>query len=233
MNPLLEVAIKLSVALIPGVLNLMVALDELDQQARFLVFFKPIRSLGFWLWVAIQLAFPAVFFWYFLELATKPIQDVANLQFILEEAAGKGIIFIAVMNARVELGPVPLNIKALYKVFVQQAFRLIDRNQADVTSEFWTEFEVALLQRSDDELDAGIRYLENYFALGLRPAQEKKDYEDKLQQIKQEAHRAKKVSALIQVMDVRRQHLARALGWFSCDELKQKFEAGWSAKISS
>ena len=226
MNPSLELLARLGIALIPGIVNLLAAFDELDKQAKFLVFFRPSRSLGFWLWLLVQLLLPGVLFWYWLDLPNKSIDDF-DTKFIIEEAVAKGLIFIAVVNSSVEIGSLPINIKTFYNAVIQQIFRLIDRRQAAVTSEFWTEFEEALLASEPGDLQRGLKYLENYFTRGLRLPQEKKDYREKLQKVRDESDRERKVSALIDVMDVRRRDLTRALGWFHCQALKDKFDRGW------
>ena len=96
---------------LPGIVNIIAAWQELNQQCRFLPFFKPHKSLGFWIWLLLQFTAPILLFWWIGPLNSKPTIDVK----LIFEAVGLGIGFVAVLNASTEVGTLSFKLKSSQK----------------------------------------------------------------------------------------------------------------------
>ena len=97
----------LTIAAIPGALNLSIALKELDKQCRSLPFFEPYKSIGFWFWVFLQIGFPSVCFWLDSDLTSQP----TTYQKLVMQSLLFGLSFITIFNAEAKIGDQTYNIK--------------------------------------------------------------------------------------------------------------------------
>ena len=206
------------IAIVPGIVNVIVAGQKFNQQCKFLPFFKPYKSWGFWIWLVLQFTIPILIFWVIESLHSKP-----NIDFVLmSKAVGVGVGFVAIFNANVELGIFSLEIKSLYNLLVQIAYLSISNEQTRRTAAFWYELEQELNQ-SNANLTTGLDYLENYFTSDLSLHQEKQEQQEKLNKLKQirsttpQSEQIKKIKGLI-MMNVRRNDLPEVLTNFSCSQ---------------
>lgn len=204
----------LSIAAIPGVLNLFVAFWDLDEKCRLLPFFKPLQVPGVYLWGLIQFLLPSVLFWVLLSLSNRP--DI-NMD-LLGKAIVFGIGFVGALNAKVVVGSQEFDIKQrLYDPLISIAYDLIERSQSGRTEAFWTDVEQELNQSVN--LPDGLLFLENHFILRERfKPQPEKHYEDRLRhtaQLLDRIQQAKEVKNLLQ--DVQRNVLPEALERFLGD----------------
>ena len=206
------------IAIIPGIVNIIVAGQELNQKCRFLPFFKPHKSWGFWIWLLLQFTAPILLFWWIASLNSKPTIDLI----LISKAIGLGVGFVAIFNATVEVGNLSLEIKSLYSSLVDIAYRLIADKQTRRTAEFWDNVEQEL-NKSNINLISGLNYLAYYFSCdsSLRQNQQKlQEKIDKLNQIKnitQQAEQVKEITNLI-MFNVRRNDLPIVLSKFSCSQ---------------
>lgn len=100
----------LGVALLSGVFNLIVAYSKFDRDTRS-PFFTPLKSIGFWLWLLLQLCIPAIIFWVICgptiratpDPATKMVSHEITLDLITKSIT-LGIGFTAFVNSRIDLG---------------------------------------------------------------------------------------------------------------------------------
>jgi glucan phosphoethanolaminetransferase (alkaline phosphatase superfamily) len=204
----------LGVACIPGLINILSAWKELDKQCRFLPFFKPLRSLGFWIWLFLQFLTPALLFWVVVSLQTKPNINL-SLIFI---ALGSGLMFVTLMNAT-EIGFVPINPKAIYDFLVRIAYQEISSKHMAKTAQFWTELEVELKQ-STVNIPGALNYLENYFLYDNSLSdRDKQDHQDRIENARKKTELEEQVKAtLIIIKEVRRKDLPTVLRQFKCSD---------------
>lgn len=213
--------VRAAIAIIPGIINVFVASEELVERCRILPFFEPFRNPGVWLWFGIQFLFPSILY----AAMFSPFSAAINMRLVLE-AVGFGVGFTTLLNASIPIGSRTYSIKPIYDLFVQRAYNLIrDSGQGDRALEFWSAAEDALIDSAD--LSDGFQYLENYFAretsFSLRPVE---NFEEKLIRARTESNKteqAKLVKSLIQ--KVRREKLYDVLLSFNCSQffLKQYF----------
>jgi hypothetical protein len=151
-------------ALVSGAFNLPVALEQLRETCKGLLFLEPLRSPGFWLWLAAQLLFPALVFllWVTDFFLIRPAVD--SMLFI--KAIGAGISFTAFLNARTETGFLTLDIKSIYNGFIRLGFELIAAQETRRTKNFLRALEKELQQPGIDLVE-GLRDLRAYFSIDI------------------------------------------------------------------
>lgn len=219
MSVLLEWLPWIVIALVPGLFNILVAFRQLDDDCKFLPFFEPWKSLGVWWWSLVQLALPAIAFWLIFNLTAKP-----RITFeLVTLAIAFGLGFISIFNSYVETGFFNFDIKAIYSGFVGFAYDLIAAGQTRKAAAFWTAFENELNQ-SGTNVNQGLDYLENYFVIDPSlTLQEKKDAQEKLDQVRVKSTRSEQAEAIRSLLTVRRNDLPEVLWQFGCGETLQKF----------
>ncbi len=223
MQEILDWLPYIGTAAIPGLFNIFVAFEELNKQCQFLPFFEPRKSSGFWLWAVIQFLLPSVLFWFTASLSS---QAAINPR-LLAEAIGFGLGFLALLNARTEIGDFPpVDIKAIYALCVRFAFWQISSSQTRRAADFWTDFERELNQESD-KINKGLNYLKNYFTFDLSlTQQEEQAYKEELDRARTNTQPEEQAKAIRSLMaGVRRQDLPKVLPRFNCsdDFLKKYF----------
>lgn len=220
----------LTIAAIPGALNLSIALKELDKQCRSLPFFEPYKSIGFWFWVFVQIGFPSVCFWYDSDLTSQP----TTYQKLVIQSLLFGLSFITIFNAEAKIGDQTYNIKErTYKVLVGFAYDWIAKKQTSKTARFWTEIEAKLNeQQNEQNFDAGLRYLSNYFIEDI--ALEDSIKASRAEQIKKATLAQDNLETIAVIKSllrtVHRKHLPEALYDFGCSDLCQKYFPNRSLK---
>lgn len=151
-------------ALLAGVFNLPVALEKLRETCKGLLFLEPLRSPGFWLWLAAQLLFPAAAFWLWITDFWQVAPTIDSLLFV--KAIGAGISFTAFLNARTETGFLTLDIKSIYNGFIRLGFELIAAQETRRTKNFLRALEQELQQPYINR-DEGLRDLRAYFSVDI------------------------------------------------------------------
>ncbi len=214
MKSLLDWLPYIGIAVIPGIVNLIAAWQKLTKKCQFLPFFKPQKSLGFWVWAAVQLIFPVLLFW-----LVSPIKTQPNIELkLIFEALGLGIGFVAFLNASTEVGTLSLDIKPVYDFFIGIAYELIANNETRRTASFWDDVGRELNSKTAD-LKIGLKYLEDYFlcdvSLSSSVKQEKQDQLKQVQNKRPKEEKVKAVKSLI-MMNVRRKDLSDVLKKFQC-----------------
>jgi hypothetical protein len=202
----------IAISLIPGFFNLAVALRELAERCKFLPFFEPFKNLGVWLWAVVQFSFPIALFWITAYLPARPSIDVK----LVSWAIAFGLGFVALLNARTEIGSRTYHLKSLYAFFVGIAYDLIADSQTRRAADFWTDVEDSLTLCI--ELNEGLDFLENYFAsdVSLTP-QETEGYRERVEQARISTTDAQQVKAIkTLIKEVRRRDLPYVLLRFEC-----------------
>lgn len=207
------------IALIPGVINLIAASQELGQRCRSLVFFQPLRSPGVYFWALLQVLAPSVLFWYTFKLEPSQPLTLALLQKLLPEAFTLGVGFVAILNSTTDVGPIPIKIKPIYSFFVGIAYDQIANRQTRNTAYFWRQIEVDLAASAADKIEAGLAYLENYFIVDISLDDEETEvYRSKLAKVREEQDSQEQIKLIKNLLkEVRRADLAIALQEFSFD----------------
>lgn len=205
----------LAVAIIPGVLNIFVAIDELLKECRRLPFFQPHLSPGFWLWAFFQFTIPAGLFWLLTGLQNRPAVDLK----LLGQALGFGLGFVVVLNSRTDISSLPtVDIKQLYNLLIKYARNQIAAGQTGKTARFWADVTDDLKQ-SNANFDSGFQYLALYFEEDVSlSTEEKQRYQGRLTVAQAEAARDKQVKAIRNLLEVRRPDLPEALRRFGGSE---------------
>ena len=206
----------IGIAIIPGIVNIIAAWQELDEQCRCLPFFKPHKSWGFWLWLLFQFTAPILLFLGINPLKSKPAIDLT----LIFKSIAIGISFLAVLNANTVMGNLSFGLKPVYDYFVHIAFDLITKEQNGRTTNFWHDVKEELNQ-SGANLIAGLNYLETYLEISLhRKPQELQKKLNKLEQARGKtslAEQVKEIKSLIET-NVRRNDLPDTLKNFGCSQ---------------
>lgn len=208
----------IGIAILPGIVNIIAAWQELNKQCRFLPFFKPHRSLGFWIWLLLQFTAPILLFLGVNPLNSKPTIDLK----LVFEALGLGVGFVVVLNATTEVGSLSFGLKPVYNFFVDIAYNLIANKQTGRTAAFWHDLEKQLNQPNTN-LIAGLNYLENYFNSDPALRRKQQELQEKLNKLDQarrktpEQEQVKEIKSLI-MMNVRRNDLTEVLNNFNCSQ---------------
>lgn len=213
-----------SAGLVAGIFNLPNALEKLDETCRGLLLFKPFKSPGFWVWISIQVLFPATIFlaWVTNLFSQQPAIDAAL--FLKAIAAGFG--FVAFLNARTETVFLAIDIKSIYDRLIVLGFKLIAAQETRRTARFLRQLEVELSQPTAD-LSEGLKDLRAYFSadISLNPKEEE-TYLGIINQALTEMSAIEQISAIQSLLPAIRQNdLLYTLQQFKCSDvfLKQYF----------
>ncbi|ELS00851.1 hypothetical protein Xen7305DRAFT_00005520 [Xenococcus sp. PCC 7305] len=215
---LTEWGLYILIAIFPGIVNVIAAWQEFNKQSRFLPFFKPLKSSGFWLWLFLQFITPTLLFWWISDFNSKPKIDIV----LVFEAIVLGIGFVAILNASTEVGTLSFSLKPVYNFFVDIAYNLIAKEQTRHTAKFWNDVEIELNQSSND-LNSGFDYLKNYLRSDLSLRRKLEELEKKLEQLNKtqnKAPRLEQVKDTISLIEdnVRRGDLQEVLRNFNCSQ---------------
>ena len=202
----------IAIASIPGLFNLLVAYKHLDKDCQFYPFFQPYRSLGFWIWIAINLALPAAVFWFLYSLSSQPPISPD----LVTKAITVGLVFTALVNTYVDTGFFGVDLKSFYASLTGIAYGRIAASQNRKSTDFWNDFKKELTQGNQDLSDI-FGYLEDYVTgdISLQP-EEKQKYQTQLQQARSLTPREEQVKALKSLMLIRRRDLPVVLQRFGC-----------------
>jgi hypothetical protein len=220
----------LAAALLAGMFNLPVALQKLRETCKRLLFFEPLRSPGFWLWVTAQLLFPALAFLLWTTNWFTELPPVNSLLFI--KAIGAGFGFTAFLNARTETGFLTIDIKSIYDGVVRLGFDLIAAQETRRTKNFLRALEKELHQPSADVVE-GLKDLRAYFGADISlTLEERKIFLDSITQVLAERNIDKQIEVVKNLLpEVRYQDLLDTLKSFKCrpqflaDYLPKRFRA--------
>ncbi|PSB16482.1 hypothetical protein C7B65_21415 [Phormidesmis priestleyi ULC007] len=215
MNESLDWELITIAALIAGLFNLPVAFQKLRQTCKGLLFFEPLKSPGFWLWILAQLLFPSIVFlaWITNFFSVKPVVDA--MLFLRAIAAGFG--FTAFLNSRTETGFLTLDIKSLYDGVVRVGFALIASQETRRTKTFLRALEKELHQPSAD-MSEGLRSLRAYFSADIAlTLEERQKFLGSISQALSEIQIDKQIEVVENLLpEVRQRDLVDALEGFKC-----------------
>ena len=212
----------LGVAILSGVFNLIVAYSKFDRDTRS-PFFTPLKSIGVWLWLILQLSIPAILFWMLYGPTIKGVSDPAT-QIVTHEitidlitkAITLGIGFTAFVNSKIDLGFTGLSLNDFFTPLTRFIFQIIASKQTIKLTNFTTDLETELIQPSI-KLIEGLNYLKNYFqhdlALKLDPIEQQK----LLDRITNVGNDPKAITSLI--LEVRSRDCLEVLKRFSCQNV--------------
>lgn len=208
---------------IPSLLHLLSSLDGFWRECRQLPFFRFWQHTGFWLWCLFQLILPSLAFWFMFSIDKKPAID----GFLYIKAGLFGIGFFGFVNATPQIGPVVINIKSYYNVFLKIALAMILKKESGRSAEFWREFENELLNLQIDNIIYGLSFLESYinadatFNKSLKDSEIDKLTEEHLRLLnlaKRKKPRVEQSKAIINIYKqvIRNQDYSKALKAFNC-----------------
>ena len=222
MEPILDWLLIGLASLIAGIFNLSVALKQFRELSKGLIFFQPWRSVGFYVWVLVQMLLPAIVF---LLWVTEFFEVQPQLEFMLFlKAVGVGVGFTAFLNARTETGFLTIDIQSIYKNLSSFGFELIARQETLRTSRFRVSLEKEL-QHSYITLEEGLRNLRAYFQADLslklseRVTERQQLLDDIDRALKSDQSSEKiKVSIRLLLDDVRQNDVMPLLKRFCCND---------------
>jgi hypothetical protein len=167
----------LQALLLCGVINAVVAYQKLYRDAKS-PFFRPWNILGFYIWLIIQIALPATFFWFYGKVVTKPS---INPEFYLS-AIAVGFFFTLLANSNSDLGFVNFSIDKYYGFLNQLAYNRIAASQTGKLTQFKQALKQYLIQ-TPGVIDPALDYLKDYVKSDVALKLEEQTRTDYLQQI--------------------------------------------------
>jgi len=206
--------IYLGVAALAGAVNLWNAWRQLQNDCRFLIFFRPWKSIGFYFWFAAQVVIPSMLCWLTLGFQSRPNIDVV---IAIAKSIFIGIGFVAMMNATTQIVGFNLNIRAIYHLFIRVAYNLIADQETARTAQFWQACKAEL--RASPTLQDGFTYLREYVKQDVsRTEEEKASTLSVIDRAQAEPDRQKQADQIQAVMLVRRPDLPIVLQKFGCSD---------------
>jgi hypothetical protein len=216
-----EWALVISVALLSGVFNLIVAYYKFDREIRS-PFFNPKISFGFWLWIFLQLAIPAIIFWLLygatIETIPKSENNVTTITHkitpdLITKAITVGMGFTAFVNANLDLGFAGVPLDKFYFGLTQLTYQLIAAKENQKLASFTTDLEQELIQPTI-QIPAGLNYLKNYFQRDFALKRNPVEQQALLDRITQARTDPQVIPSLI--LSVRRRDTLETLKRFGC-----------------
>lgn len=174
-------------AFIPGIMNAINAWEKLEKKCRIYIFFKPFKTIIFWVWLFIQILVPAVIYWWiFIQTCTeKPNID---LDFILKVVV-YGISFSSLLTNIETQALIPVNVSIIVDRVDSLLVRFLQKTQLTKTANFWKSLEEEITKTEKQNLLSGLEYLEDsYFYVKYNNINKEKyqDFQNKLTEIKQQ-----------------------------------------------
>lgn len=200
--------------LLSGIFNLFVAYRKLYRDFRS-PFFNPWRSLGFWVWVSIQIGLPALLFFFYAKIAEKPKVDFS----LYWTAILVGFFFTLFVNANADLGFVNFSIDKLYAFLNDWAEDMISAGQTGQLADFMTDLRREL-EENLNNLDEGLQWLEDYFQSDFvlkKNPRELSRLESEVDRACQQSTASEKAKAAVSlILKVRPKDCPRACRRFGC-----------------
>jgi hypothetical protein len=133
----------LLIATIPGLVNSVLAYENLAKKCKDLPYFKPFQCLGFYVWGIAEFLIPCLTFSVSYGIFEKPplLGLFANSFFF-------GFGFVAATNGKVAIGSKEYNLEAAYNFFVTLGYEIIKRKYTMKSAQFWTHLEAEMSDNS-------------------------------------------------------------------------------------
>jgi hypothetical protein len=201
-------------AALAGTVNVANAWKQLRYDCRFLVFFRPSRVFGVYVWTLAQLILPAIFAWFVLGCSDKPPVSLA----LAGKTIGVGIGFVALMNATTQVAGFNIDpFRKFYNWVIYAAKDLVAARETARTAAFWQSVKTELAVVGS--LDPGFAYLHDYIESDVSLSPEVRAATlagiDKVAAI---PDRTKQVAQVKGVLAVRRRDLSTILQRFGCSD---------------
>lgn len=186
MDNLSNLILYLILAFISGCINAFVAWRKFKKRCRYLLFYQPLKTIIFWIWLLIQILIPAVFFW-FMVIEVCPEKPSLNLQLVTDVLV-YGLFFQVFSDATETLGVTRVNVIIPLNWFDSFFYEELQAKERVKISIFWNHLRQELENSTD--LSSGINYLKNdYFdKIFLGTEQEYQYFQNQLTEIKQESN---------------------------------------------
>ena len=203
--------------LLCGIVNAIVAYQKLYRDAKS-PFFRPSKSLWFYLWLLIQIGFPNLFFFFYAKVLTKP---TVNPEFYLT-AIAIGFFFTLFVNSNSDIGFVSFSIDKLYAFVNKIIYDRIDAAQNERIAEFYSDL-VDQLLKNPSRIDTALDYLKEYVEGNVSLKFEEKTrlkYQNEIARATQQVTPRKKAEATRSIAKqiLRRRHYPKWLERAGCDQ---------------
>jgi hypothetical protein len=165
------------VMMLCGSINVIVAYQKFYERARS-PFFKPWRFLGFYIWLLIEMGLPAIFFWFYGKVSTKP---AITPEFCIS-AISTGFFFMLFVNSNSDLGFVSFSIDKFYGEMQRLVDNRIAASQTTKITRFKQELKQYLAQ-NPIVIDAALDYLKIYVESDIAQKRDEQKRNDLLQKI--------------------------------------------------
>jgi hypothetical protein len=155
------------ICLTAALFNLITSLAVLLEESRTLVFFRPLKSFGFWIWAVLQMVFPWLGFWIMFSVTEKTQVNLGEFF----KAAFFGIGFFTFVNHAPPIGLVNLDFKVIYASVLKIPIEMIRQKEANPSADFWGFFHRELKEKITQDVanvDMGIDYLADYASISTQ-----------------------------------------------------------------
>ncbi|MDJ0579533.1 hypothetical protein [Crocosphaera sp.] len=180
----------------PGIINAYNAWQKFKKKSRLYIFFQPLRTFLFWVWLFIHILVPALIYWW-LFITTCVEKPNIDLNFFFKVLI-YGICFSSLFTNIEKMALIPVNLSIL----VDWINNLLEDNlrskQRVKTANFWSGLQQELEKLKPRNLSKGLDYLENYYF--VPPLYEKEEctkLQNRLSEIRQERDRKSKCKRLV------------------------------------
>ncbi len=150
----------ITLATISGFINAFIAWQKLEKRCRYLLFYQPLKTFIFWVWLLIQILIPAVFFWF---MVIEACAEKPSLNFqLITDVLVYGIFFQLFSDTTETLGITPVNIIIPLNWFDRFFYDKLKGKERAKISKFWNDLKQELKKLPD--LSLGLDYLkDDYF----------------------------------------------------------------------
>ncbi len=227
-NHLLTMIFYIILGIITGIINAWNAWQKLKQKCRYYIFFQPLKTFLFWVWLLIQILVPALIYWWIF-ITTCVEKPNINLNFFFKVVI-YGICFSSLFTNIEKMALIPVNLSILVD-WIDNLLQDKLRSKGRVkTANFWSDLETELKQLDLEHLSSKINHLKkHYFSEEFFNGNviEYQSFQNKLQEISDNKDKDTQCEKLISVClkkMIPRQDLLEVLKQFKpSDEFMNKY----------
>lgn len=195
-NHLLTLIPYISLGIIPGIINAYNAWQKFKQKCRYYIFFQPLKTFLFWVWLLIQILVPALIYWWIF-ITTCVDKPNINLNFFFKVFI-YGICFSSLFTNIEKMALIPVNLSILVDWINNLLEDDLRSKERVKTANFWSNLEKGLQKLKPRDLSEGLDYLKNhYFVPPLYEKEECTKLQNRLSEVLQERDRKSKCERLV------------------------------------
>ncbi len=199
-NSLLTLIPYVILGIFPGVIHFYNAWQKFKQKCRYYIFFQPLKTFLFWVWLLIQILVPALIYWWIF-ITTCEQKPNINLNFVFKVVI-YGICFSSLFTNIERMALIPVNLSIVVD-WVDNLLKddLLSQERVK-TANFWSNLEKQMKNLELDNLSSGINYLKrHYFDQGFfnENLKEYQYFQNQLEEISQDLEKNTQCEKLISI----------------------------------